>query len=436
MTSKTRRPHGLIAQAQEHLRNTQAAHRQALQQAAGSSASSSALASCAPPRPPQLPGGGYPQSPLGTPSQRAAEDLRACSATPSSRGSRTRTKQGRALSQDAPPPKSPQRSPSSSSGRNSPRGVSGSERSARADEEQDEALQRELSELEELSCRLGLRSEEPDPRPATGSSPSWASSSARRGSRSGRASPEDEPPASEAGPDGVAKRLPAVVSDDPLDTLSGAPRAAHELRQCRLPHGCRIEESACSSAQLFLTIDVAEGPYTPATLTFWIKIFDEFPEPGSVSVRCTQRIFHPSVEASTSRVAVPDDCFNGGLKPLNALFACIRQLVLTPADASAAANPDAAALLRKNPEEFRRTVRFTLLGGEHRGVQYERVLNTAKEAERPASSSSLPAAPPREPLSGSVKVDIMKLEVMRDQVKSQLTSWQQDNQRQIGDLEQ
>ncbi|CAE7543272.1 RCE2 [Symbiodinium natans] len=63
--------------------------------------------------------------------------------------------------------------------------------------------------------------------------------------------------------------------------------------------------SQAAFAQLFYTIDVAEGPYTPATLTFWVKVFQEYPLPGSISVRCTKRIFHPSIDPRTGATALP-----------------------------------------------------------------------------------------------------------------------------------
>jgi len=327
-------------------------------------------------------------------------------------------------------------SPSSGS-RASPRGGSVSGRSAEAEEneEDDDELMEQLEELEELTNRLNLGAEDAgalELRPATGGTSASASTTARGGSSVGCTTSEDEP-SSEVGAEGANTFSATTASEEDGEAgrsdWCGAVLAAYEVQQLRLPHGCRIERSPGASGQFFFTIDVAEGPFTPATLTFWIKIFDEFPSPGSCSVRCTQRIFHPSVNATTGRIAIPDELYEGGEKTLLALLTFVRQLILTPADSSAA-NSDAALLLQTDPEEFRRTVRFTLNGGQHGGVQYDSVLHVGKAASKAAATGE----PQQAPLTDAVKLGVMRLEVMRDQMKSKASELQRRNSAQIAIL--
>jgi len=239
---------------------------------------------------------------------------------------------------------------------------------------------------------------------------------------------EDEP-GSEAGGEGGAPFSAREEADRGVADWRGAVCASYELQQLRIPHGCRIERSPGSSGQFFFAVDVAEGPFTPATLTFWVKVFDDFPRPGSCSVRSTQRIFHPCVDPGSGRIAIPDEVFEASDKALALVLGFVRQLILTPRD-SPAANTDAALLLQTDPEEFRRTVRFTLNGGQHRGVNYDRVLNASKAASKNTGSGQ-----PQASLSDDVRLKVMRLEVMKDQMKAQTSEMQRRNSEQISGLE-
>merc|ERR1712232_1279694 len=97
-------------------------------------------------------------------------------------------------------------------------------------------------------------------------------------------------------------------------------RAHWELQQFATPKGCQVEACPASPKQLFLSLEVGEGPYMPATLVFWIKIFDDYPAEGSFSIRCTKRIFHPSVDQSTGHIDLQESQLNSA-SPTNRLQA-------------------------------------------------------------------------------------------------------------------
>lgn len=339
-------------------------------------------------------------------------------------------------------------------------------------EDEDEFLL-EMLELEGLCRHLNLRcvdeTAEADDRsgggsgggrPPTGLSSASVSTTVPGGSSGGgeaaSADGLDEPPLALASSSSVAVSAEATSSDwggsctgglndDPFDALRGAPRAHYELSNIALPQGCRIESSPGSRAQFFFTVDVGEGPYTPATLTFWIKIFDEFPAEGSFSVRSTKRIFHPSVDPETRHVGIPQVDLEGGdaCRQLGALLVAIRRRVCSPTDAPAM-NAEAAMLLQTDPEEFRRTVRLTLGGGEHRGVQFDRVLGSTKTPTKGKARDSAQPSPPlavqRSCSSSTVaadelQVEMMKLEVLGDQVKASVNAMIQENTMQCRNLE-
>lgn len=213
--------------------------------------------------------------------------------------------------------------------------------------------------------------------------------------------------------------------------------AHYELSKLRLPHGSRLEGAPGLAAQFFLTIDVAEGPYTPATLTFWIKVFDEYPERGSFSARCTKRVFHPCVEPTTGQIGFSDEQLgldSGAPLRLQSIIHGIRQMVVTPVD-SPAMNSEAAFMFHNDPDEFRRTVRLSLAGGEHGGIRFDRVLRAPGKTVRegPPSPGSAPASDKAVP--EKVKMDMMHIEVMRDRIGSQVDSWVRDNTNEIEALE-
>lgn len=291
-----------------------------------------------------------------------------------------------------------------------------------------------MDELEDMMCALGMHTEV-DPRPPTGGTSASVSTTARGGTSASASSTNrlGSPVSSEA----------ASLYQDPSETLSGAPRVAYELQHLKLPLGCQIERSPCASGQFFASFNITEGPYTPATLTFWVKVFDEFPAPGSFSVRCTQRIFHPGIDPTTGRVVLPHDCLESGDAgspgggPLGILLALIRRMMLSPPSDAPAGNVDAAMLLQTDPDEFRRKVRFTLGGGDCGGVQYDRVLQAAKaSAAKAKPAEPLQVQSPRQMARAKqLKLSVMELEVLKDQFKSQAENMRVANCRLIDDLE-
>jgi ubiquitin-conjugating enzyme E2 M len=205
-------------------------------------------------------------------------------------------------------------------------------------------------------------------------------------------------------------------TDNPLDALRGGQRASYELQQGgALPHGCRLEQTPGVASQYIFTVDACEGPYAPATIPFWIKIFDEFPARDGVSIRCTRRIFHPNIDQDTGLVKIQQDLFAAELR-FKDLLAALRQLVLNPTD-SPVANHDAAMLLQTNAEDFRRVVRTSLGGGEYRGVRFDRVLDFSKKSTNSGYPSDLNQI--RAPqMSDQTKLALMKIEVMQVQYKA------------------
>merc|ERR1712151_921627 len=187
------------------------------------------------------------------------------------------------------------------------------------------------------------------------------------------------------------------------------------------------------------------GPYTPSSLVFWIKIFDEFPAPGGFSVRCTQKIFHPSVDPDTRHLdiqechlaAVTAELSSSRLCGLTAmgegvgnavgrviaLIGAIRRLMLHPED-SPASNSDVAMLLQTDPDEFRRTVRLTLTGGEYRGMRFDRVLGVSKGSSGAKLDVGETQPLQQRELSDQARMELMNLEIMRDKFKDRASALQ------------
>jgi len=185
----------------------------------------------------------------------------------------------------------------------------------------------------------------------------------------------------------------------------------------------------------------------PATLTFWIKVFDEFPQPGSFSVRSTKRIFHPSVDTSSSRVEVPEDALDipvatphalalttapQHVAGLSTLLMFLRQLVLAPPDDSLVANEDAAVMLKTDPDEFRRTVRLTLNGGDYGGVKFDHVLNIGKSG---STLSSAKPPPEKSNMTTEVQLQMMELTVLRDKAFKVCGLWERRNNEEINGMD-
>mmetsp|Transcript_131380 Transcript_131380/g.420502 ORF Transcript_131380/g.420502 Transcript_131380/m.420502 type:complete len:469 (-) Transcript_131380:70-1476(-) len=459
-----RRPNSLISQTHDSLRSQEAANRQQrvqLVSGGGSSSTSSGV------RPPQLPGAGYPpgvartspsgsggsalppcSSPGGSPSGSSCANLpelpelssstglasltasvsarRSSSRgglvggpSPNSRPSSKQSSRG-AAGGGSTPRRSPSSAASSRSGGTRPRASSAAAAASplaaeEEEEDEDDDFLSELEDLAALSRHLNLQIEDPvaaDPRPTTGGTSASASTT------------EDT--------DDLQTNDIANSGEDRLPVQQ---RVYNELQNCKLPHGCRVEGMFGASAQFFFVMDVTEGPYTPATLTFWVKIFDDFPTEGSFSVRSSKRFFHPGIDPMNSRVEIPLErlTVNGGTS-IRALLLAIRELVVAPSDALAV-NGDAAMLLQTDPDEFRRTVRLTLNGGDYGGAKFDRVLNPNKPGGTLSSiGSSTSAAVADKPLADQTKVDLMQLEVMKDDFKKQASEWQQQNLREIHDL--
>lgn len=470
MASNVRRPpRALIAHGQQNLQSTQAAHRQRLEQAVGRPVA-------VPPRPPQLPGsssggeargssrGGYPDHP----SPSLARSLGYSSAVPRSPPGRSSSLQAGGSSSSHDP--SPRASGRRSSGRSSPSARalssphSGARKSPHAKSsrsaspqhaalrhplpddaelpddglsqdgagngaDSDEGFEDDLEDLALLCSHLnnhgesGLGVPTDEHRPATGGTSASASTTAPGSSSRGEGRWND---VDEFAGEGA---LDSAVVGDAFEDLRGAQRAHWELQRFSLPHGCRIERTDCSAAQFFFTMDVVEGPYMPATLVFWIKVFEEFPNPGSFSVRSTKRIFHPNVDPELGTLVL--DHFNpaGDANTMRAILLAIRTLVCTPAE-SPALNRDAVKLLQSDTDEFRRVVRSTLSGLEHRGTEYEQLLNVGKHPGKkaPLAKGKAAAAPPRSAAtSHAFKVDMMDLETMADHMKVMTQHWQDLN---------
>merc|ERR1712032_641059 len=85
-------------------------------------------------------------------------------------------------------------------------------------------------------------------------------------------------------------------------------------------------------------------------------------------------------------------------------------------------------------------VRHTLCGGEHRGVTFDRVLNAGSRSPAAKQAQTSPAAEQaqtqRQPpvVSDKMKLEVMGLEVLRDQLKAEVSSMQERNLMELRDL--
>lgn len=263
-------------------------------------------------------------------------------------------------------------------------------------------LEEELRELEELTAHLARQGAEPRPSTAELESTTAPASSLATASVG---NPED------------CGDTADVSNEDPLEHLEGAMRVHQEISQLRLPHGCRLEISQASFAQLFFTMDLGEGPFAPASLVFWVKIFAEYPLPGSVSIRSTKRIFHPSIDAQTGAVAVPGEESTSKVN-LGMMLLALVQMVKKPQVPMEPRNPEAATLLSDDPAEFRRAVRLALSGGEVLNLCYDRVLNP-----KAAPATVKPVA-----MSEKMRLDLMNIEVMKGDFKATAAAYAEHNQ--------
>lgn len=390
---------GRRSRAQENLGRTEEAHRQRM-------------------RPP-VPNDGYPFR-----AHRAADGAK--DATPRSKGSDATPSrstslpplQSPRLARSAPagldldlkagaPPHTPDATPGSAS---SPGGHEDSCTVGRhEDSEDDEEFLADLQELDELTAHLARRG---DPSSACDARPPTASSVSTTA------------PASSLATASVANGEDyADANEDPFEQLQGAVRVHQEIAQLRLPHGCRLETSQASFAQLFFSMDVAEGPFTPASLVFWVKIFAEYPLPGSVSIRATKRIFHPSIDAQTGAVAFPGE--EAPKVKLASMLTSLVRMVKSPQPVAEPRNADASSLLSTDPAEFRRAVRLALSGGEVLDVKYDRVLGLKAESQRVGAEA------PRRALSEQMRLDLMQLEVMKEDFKATAASYMECNKVQL-----
>lgn len=287
----------------------------------------------------------------------------------------------------------------------------------------------DLEELEALCAHLHISVEDPsmssshlaDARPTTGGTSASGSTTAPPGSISGELSVSTET-------DDCLSTGRTREGEDLLG-LDGIERVQQELQSLRLPHGCRVDRLTASATQLLFELDVSEGPFMPATLSFWVKVFDDFPAPGSFSVRSNKRVFHPSIDPTTCRVEIPEDRIEGGGIALRPLLLAIRDLIVNPPDAPAV-NGDAAMLLQTDRDEFRRTVRLTLNGGDYGGIKFDRVLNPGKGGATLKTSSACSV----KPVKDEVKLEVMTLEVMKEDFKQQISALQLQNLQEIEQL--
>jgi ubiquitin-protein ligase len=287
-----------------------------------------------------------------------------------------------------------------------------------------------LEEIEELGRHLGMRQRaggSHEARPTSGSEASTALGSSTIGETVSTADTEE---------------MPAEVSA--CDMHLGAQRIHFELQQqgIPLPQGMRIETSAATLSQFFITFNVGEGPYMPTALTFWLKVFNDFPSADSFRLRCTTRVFHPFVNPESGRVNLPID-FAGwrGSGSLRFLLDALRRLFISPAEQPisspvAVSNEAAAALLQSDADEFRRTIRLTLAGGTYRGVKYDSMHSSASTQQHRKSAPSPPDSSPlaRGATPDAITVEVMRLEVMKEQYKQAISNWMRDNSVEIADL--
>jgi len=400
MTGAPRREF-LQSQAHANLRGTQAAHRDRLRGVQSGS------------RPPHLPGIGVSQSVTDGVSD-GYPDLNS--------SKRPRPPQSICESKPTARPRSSRFTPLS-------RGSSARGPSLGHEYGEDEAsFLADLEEIDDMCSYLGLHTEEDQRCIDTGRrTPGSTSASRSTATTCSSLSGETETDERSECPN-IAL---ALKCEDPWDTLRGPQRAHHELQQWSLPPNTHIESSPGSSAQFFYTVDVAEGPFTPASLTFWIKVFEDFPAEGSCRVRCTKRIFHPSVDPSSCQWRFHG---NDGGVGFPALLLAIRKSVCAPE--CSPANAVASTLLQTDPEEFRRVVRTTLNGGEHGGVRYDRTLVLGRSSSSMTGESKIPGKPST-PLHQQefLKVEMMKIEVLRDELKSKVDVMQHENSVECRGLE-
>eukprot|EP00928_Gymnodinium_smaydae_P070206 TRINITY_DN54105_c0_g1_i1.p1 TRINITY_DN54105_c0_g1~~TRINITY_DN54105_c0_g1_i1.p1 ORF type:complete len:503 (-),score=100.02 TRINITY_DN54105_c0_g1_i1:80-1588(-) len=493
-----RRLHSHLTQAQAHenLRSTQVAHQQRLLRQAAAASSGPALPTAAAasslaglegasPLARQSEGGsptsGYPPWRSGSAGSTALAPTQRPPALPSPAGGsgngpptpRRTSSSGRASGRrrtSGTSAHSPRRAASSGgsarSSRNDSPTVSTEGGAIRTEEDTDDEdnFAAMLEELDDLSRHLGLRPAvahaEVSSRPTTGSVAASASTACPpSGRNSGSGSGAGAPPSRGSGSADFDEWTPNATGDlgaslsasfgaaDILESLRGAQRADYELQQrSALPLGCRIKASGASSSQFFFDVDVTEGPYMPTTLSFWIKVFDDFPAPDSYCIRCTRRFFHPCVQPDGGNLEVPQDALDAcGGSTLRSLLSAIRRLLLTPSEHPPAnpGNADAANLMRRDPDEFRRQVRLTLLGGEYKGVRYDCLLSAGPKGATAAKDQTLAAQAAanaaalvaRGTTPDTIKMDVMKLEVEKDQFKKRLEAMQAENEQQISLIE-
>jgi len=321
----------------------------------------------------------------------------------------------------------------------SPTGSREKEARQEADEDEDDEdsdMEDDFRELDILVRHLGLRSDiaavaegseahrAPDRLVTSGSASGWASASttvpssmASRGEMASSAASTSE--------------VEEVQGEKWFDGLRGAQRAHYELQQFPMPRGCRFDVSPGSAAQIFFTIEISDGPYTPASLTFWIKIYDEYPDLGGLVARCTKQVFHPNFDAERGHLDVQESDLEADMFRIQAVLNFIRRLCHSPA-ASPVMNSDAAALLHRDPEDFRRVVRSTLSGGQYNGIQFDRVLNLGAP-KAIAATSPAPRASPS--LTDKLRVELMGLEVMRDQFMTAAAEYQELSTNLVRSLE-
>ncbi|KAF7846183.1 hypothetical protein BT93_L4924 [Corymbia citriodora subsp. variegata] len=121
-----------------------------------------------------------------------------------------------------------------------------------------------------------------------------------------------------------------------------------------------------------LTIEPDEGMYKSGRFTFTFQISSNYPH-DPPKVKCQQKIYHPNIDLEGN---VCLNVLREDWKPvlnLTAVVVGLQFLFLEP-NASDPLNKEAAEDLRNNRDGFKRNVKNSMVGGNVKGVNYERVL--------------------------------------------------------------
>jgi ubiquitin-conjugating enzyme E2 M len=116
-----------------------------------------------------------------------------------------------------------------------------------------------------------------------------------------------------------------------------------------------------------------QGMWCGALYAFNFVITRDYPHVAP-KVTCGTKIFHPNIEP-TGKVCLPviSDMEWKPIMDLNQIIYSLCNLFNSP-DPDDPLHPSAGALLRANPTQFAETVKRTLQGYSHEGIQYPKLL--------------------------------------------------------------